>query len=71
VCLPLVPHAALVKYYEELSDPEKAHVHGVPLRPATKKQLVRLLCAAIWPSGVIHSVVNYSQKEYTSYVPAR
>lgn len=62
---------AIVRYYDELSNPEKARVRGIPAKPSTKKHLTDLLMSVIYPATFVHSTVNYAQKDYTAYVPAR
>jgi arachidonate 5-lipoxygenase len=62
---------ALAAWAAECTDPARADIPGFPKAFASRALLTRALQTLIWSVSAQHSVVNFSQFEFLSYVPNR
>ena len=63
--------ASLAAWAAECTDPARADIPGFPKSFTTRALLSRALQTLIWAVSAQHSVVNFSQFEFLSYVPNR
>ncbi|MFN9810953.1 MAG: lipoxygenase family protein [Deltaproteobacteria bacterium] len=62
---------ALAAWAAECTDPARADIPGFPRAFASRALLTQALQTLIWSVSAQHSVVNFSQFEFLSYVPNR
>ena len=56
-------------WLDELADPSRGNLPGLPAWPPTRADLAELVTNVLFTNGPYHASLNYRQWEYATYVP--
>ncbi len=56
-------------WLDELADPARGNLPGLPTWPPTRAELAELVTNILFTNGPHHSSLNYRQWEYATYIP--